>query len=153
MKNWKVILCAAVAMIGLFSAFADNVTILWDPPLVTNGVTGYQVTVITGTTSAPVPVFQANVSGIYSTQQVVTSLIPGTNYIGSVRSMSGPNILSTPVSTNFTLPSAPMNLKINSTMQQSITPYGPWEDVTNQIIEVAATYPRLFYRSKLVFQP
>ena len=148
----KTLLGAVVCMIGLAGAFADNVTISWDPPLVTNGVTGYQVTVSTGTV-APIPVFQANVAGIYSTQQVVTSLIPGTNYTGTIRSMSGPNLLSTPVSTNFTLPSSPMNLKINSTMQQSITPNGPWEDVTNQVIDVAATYPRLFYRSKLVFQP
>jgi|SRR6185503_2722196 len=152
MKNWRTTLISVAAtMIGLSCALADNITISWDAPLNTNGVTGYQVAV--STVSPPVPVFQANVSGIYSTQQVVTSLIPGTNYIGSVRSMSGPNILSPPVSTNFTLPSSPMNLKINSTMQQSITPNGPWEDVTNQIIEVAATYPRLFYRSKLQFQP
>jgi len=149
MKNSKTLLCAAVSMLVLFGALADNVTISWDPPLNTNGVTGYQVTVITGTTSAPVPVFQATVAGIYSTQQVVTSLIPGTNYTGTLRSMSGPNLLSAPLSTNFTLPSSPMNLRINSTMQQSATPYGPWEDVTNLTIEVVATNPRKFYRSKL----
>jgi hypothetical protein len=148
MKNWKTLLSAVIAMAGLGGAFADNVIISWDAPIVTNGVTGYQVTVSTGTV-APIPVFQANVAGIYSTQQVVTSLIPGTNYTGTIRSMSGPNILSTPVSTNFTLPSAPINLKINSTMQQSTTPYGPWEDVTNLVIEVVATEPRKFYRSKL----
>ena len=146
-KPVKTLLSAVVLMIALSAALADNITISWDAPLNTNGVTGYQVAV--STVSPPVPVFQANVAGIYSTQQVVTSLIPGTNYIGSVRSMSGPNLLSPPISTNFTLPSAPMNLKINSTMQQSVTPYGPWEDVTNLVIEVAATTPRKFYRSKL----
>jgi len=144
----KPLLSAVVAVIGLSGALADNVTITWDPPLNTNGVTGYQITVSIGPT-APIPVFQANVAGIYSTQQVVTSLIPGTNYTGTLRSMSGPNLLSTPVSTNFTLPSSPMNLRINSTMQQSVTPYGPWEDVTNLVIEVVATSPRKFYRSKL----
>jgi len=149
----KTLLSAVVLIIAISAALADNITISWDPPINTNGVTGYQISVITGVATAPIPVFQANISGIYSTQQMVTSLIPGTNYTGTIRSMSGPYLLSTPISTNFTLPSAPMNLKINSTMQQSITPNGPWEDVTNQIIEVAATYPRLFYRSKLVFQP
>jgi hypothetical protein len=144
----KLFLGAVVLAIGLFGAWADNIIILWDPPIVTNGVTGYQITVSIGT-NAPIPIFQATVSGIYSTQQVVTSLIPGTNYTGTIRSMSGPYLFSTPVSTNFTLPSAPMNLKINSTMQQSTTPNGPWEDVTNLVIEVVTTEPRKFYRSKL----
>lgn len=143
----KTLLGAVISMVGMAGAFADNVIISWDPPIVTNGVTGYQITVVIGIT--PIPVFQANVAGIYSTQQVVTSLIPGTNYTGTIRSMSGPNLLSTPVSTNFTLPSSPINLKINSTMQQSATPYGPWEDVTNMVIEVVTTDPRKFYRSKL----
>lgn len=144
----KTLLPVAIALVGLFSAMADDVRILWDPPVVTNGVTGYQVTVTIGS-NAQIPVFSANLSGLNSTQQVVTSLIPGTNYIGTVRSMNGPYLLSVPVSTLFTVPSGPSNIRINSTMQQSATPYGPWEDVTNQVVEVVASSPKKFYRSKL----
>lgn len=131
-----------------FLGHGANVQVSWDQPSDTNGVTGYQTTIALGT-NAP---FATNITiGVTNTQTTFQNLLTSINYAVSVRSTG--QLLSSPVGTNFVIPAPPLNLKLNSAMQQAPTPSGPWQDVTQAVTLVVSTEPNLFYRAKVAITP
>jgi hypothetical protein len=134
-----------LSLLLLVRASAQDVEVLWDIPIPTNGVTGYQITLAIGTNQP----FRTNVlTGITVTSNSWTGLLIGTNYTTTVRSVAG-SLLSNPVSTNFVTPAVPANLRLRSAMQSSPSPTGPWLDVTQQVTEIVAADPNKFYRTRL----
>lgn len=135
----------AALLFSCISAFAWDGVLSWE--INTNGVSGYHVYV--GTNAGAYYVTYTVVGGP-NTNLTIPNLTPGKTYYLGVSSTTSAG-LESDITTNLVtlIPVPPVNLKLRSTTQVSLNAGGPWLDLTNVDVAVAAADTNKFYRSRL----